>query len=890
MGAFSLELKEYQQAALDTFREYLALTTLHDAETAYVKVTKNPFRPAPKITDGTPYVCLRIPTGGGKTIVAASSIGIAASELLQVPNPMVLWLVPSTAILEQTITALMNVDHPYRVAVAKDFGQNVTVLSKSSALAVSRADAEGGACIIVSTIQSFRREKENGTEDRDGLKAYQDAGALMAHFSGLSESQVAHLESVDGGGRPIASLANLLRLHRPMVIVDEAHNARTTLSFDTLARFNPSLILEITATPQTVHNPGSDQYASNVLYSASAAELKAEQMIKMPISLTTDRDWQKTVGAALDCRDALEAAAKAETKQTGEYIRPIILFQAQSASRNDPNRLTFHEVERFLIEDKGIHKSEIAVHSGARKDLDSIPCIADSDCLIRYIITVQKLKEGWDCPFAYVLCSVAEQTSATAIEQILGRVIRMPGALLKNRPALNNAYAFVASTSFHDAAQRLKDGLVDGAGFNREEVDSLVIAQGDLGYEIAAAEVTHTSDSLDGTDMNNEDIVSAIERLPLHVRSRMGFDKETRTFTYIGPMTKEAKNRIHLALAKEPKAATLIDKLYAKTNNYQASEAGMTDKPPFIVPLLGFRKQGELQPFSQEHFFDDPWKLHKCDASKIVNRFHLVDQSEFGKIDVTGQGKVEIRFTRRLQSDLAMVVHEPAWDESRLVEWLDNKIEHPDITKPSAVLFLNAAIRALIESGRTLDEIARNKFDLCMALKQFINELRSCQQADEFKALFATHADQFATSAELSVIFNEDRYAYNTLYSGATKFNKHYTTIVGDLKHVGEEFDCACYLDSMKEVRYWIRNVPQKRTSFWLQLPNHKFYPDFVALLKDGRILVVEYKGKRDYDMEQSKRDIGAFWAEASKGKCLFCMPTDRGFDEIDRVIQSGPC
>ena len=889
MGAFGLELKEYQRSALDKFREYLVLTTQHGAETAYIKITKNPFRPAPIISDGTPYVCLRIPTGGGKTIVAASSIGIAASELLEVPNPMVLWLVPSTAILEQTIAALNSVSHPYRIAVANDFGQNITVLSKSSALAVSRADADGGACIIVSTIQSFRREKEDGTENRDGLKVYQDAGALMGHFSGLLESQTARLEKADGGRRPISSLANLLRLRRPMIIVDEAHNARTPLSFDTLARFHPSLILEITATPQTIHDPGKNQYASNVLYSASAAELKTEQMIKMPISLTTDRDWQKTVDAALDCRAGLETAAQAKTKQTGEYIRPIILFQAQSISKNDPNRITFHEVERYLKEDKNIPEREIAVHSGNRKDLDGIRCIEDSNCPVRYVITVQKLKEGWDCPFAYVLCSVAEQTSATAVEQILGRVLRMPNARLKNRPALNNAYAFVASASFHDAAQRLKDGLVEGAGFNREEVDSLVTAQRDLGYDIAAAEVPHTSDTLDGNDMSDEDVVTAIKQLPLHVRSRMSFDKKTRTFTYTGPMTIEAKNRIHLALAGEPKAAALIDRLFARTNNYQTSEAGMVDKPPFIVPRLGFMKQGEMKIFGQEHFFDKSWGLHECDASEIVNRFRLVDQSELGKIDVSEKGKVEIRFTRRLQRDLAMVVHEPAWDADRLVAWLDNQIDHRDITKPSAVLFLNAAIRALIESGRTLDEIVRNKSNLCRELKQFINDLRNRQQADKFKALFATESDKFAISAKLSVLFKEDSYVYNSVYSGATKFKKHYTTIVGDLKHVGEEFDCACYLDSMDEVRYWIRNVAQQRDSFWLQLPNQRFFPDFVAMLKDGRILVVEYKGKRDYEMEQPKRDIGAAWAEASKGKCIFCMPTDRGFDEIDRVIHRVP-
>ena len=420
MAAVNFELKEYQQTALDRFAAYLRDVSRNGpdgANLAFYKATNMPYRHAPVIAEGTPYVCLRIPTGGGKTVMGAYAVGIAAREFLEVRNPMVLWLVPSTPILEQTLTALKNPDHPYRAALAKDFGHNVRVMSKAEALAMSRADAEGGACVIVSTIQSFRRETDKGKPNEDGLKVYQDAGNLMDHFSALSEAQEAALDQVEGAGRPVASLANLLRLHRPFVIVDEAHNARTASSFDTLARFSPSLILELTATPQTTHDPARDAHASNILYSVSAAELKAEEMIKMPIKLTTDGDWQKTIGAAFDCREALEDAAKAEKAETGEYIRPVILFQAQSASQTDKTRLTFDKMEAHLLE-RGIPQDQIAVHTGKRADLDNHD-ILDPDCRIRYIITVQKLKEGWDCPFAYVLCPVADQVSSTAIEQIL---------------------------------------------------------------------------------------------------------------------------------------------------------------------------------------------------------------------------------------------------------------------------------------------------------------------------------------------------------------------------------------------------------------------------------------------------------------------------------------
>jgi len=885
MVAANFELKEYQRISLDRFTAYLRDTTAMGANMAFYKATNFPFRNAPAVAEGTPYVCLRIPTGGGKTLLAAYSIGIAAREYLTASNPMVLWLVPSTAILDQTIDALKTEGHPYRAALAKDFNRNFTVMTKSEALAMSRADATGGAVVIVSTIQSFRREDDSGNENPEGLKVYEDAGALMDHFDNLIDEQKGPLEKVDGTERPIASLANLLRLHRPMVIVDEAHNSRTDLSFRTLARFSPSIILELTATPQTEHNPARDKHASNILYSVSAAELKAEEMIKMPIRLTTDGEWTKTVGAALDSQRMLEEAAKAEEAETGEYIRPIILFQAQSASKTDPHRLTWEKIDEHLKTDQRIPKEHISVHTGPRKDLDVIPDIFDPECPVRYIITVSKLKEGWDCPFAYVLCSVADQVSPVAVEQILGRILRMPNAKRKRRDALNQSYAYIVSSSFDTTAQQLKTGLVEGAGFNRMEADQIVAPQQDMGFSEVAEEYQHESGPLPEETIPPETITAAIEKLPPSVKTRVSFNPETRTISYKGPMTRESRNILHLGLASVPQVGKTIDQLYAKSNNFQTSAADDDDKPPFIVPMLGFRKQGELQLFSQEHFLDLPWRLDECDVSDIRNRFSVADSSRTGTINVSEKGQVEINFVKQLQGQLAAVIKEPTWTLPRLANWIDSGIIHPDITKPSAIVFISRAIEVLVTSGLELDVLARNKYDLRKAVAQFIKELRGERETSQYSALFTANAADFATSADLSIIFDEQTYAPNQPYAGATKFNKHYTHLVGDLAANGEEFDCAVHLDRHEKVRYWIRNVEGKKSSFWLQLPHAKFYPDFVAMLMDGRILVVEYKGQHLYEGEAVKRQIGAVWADASGGNCLFCMPTNRDFSLIDQTI-----
>ena len=885
MAATNLELKEYQRACLDRFASYLRDTTTKGANLAFYKATNIPFRNAPAVAKGTPYVCLRVPTGGGKTLMAAHSIGVAARDYLEATNPMVLWLVPSTAILDQTVDALKQEGHPYRTALSRDFNRNFTVMTKVEALAMSRADATGGAVVIVSTIQSFRREDDRGNENPEGLKVYEDAGALMDHFENLIDEQAKPLDKVEGTSRPIASLANLLRIHRPMVIVDEAHNSRSDLSFRTLARFGPSLILELTATPQTDHDPARGKHASNILYSVSAAELKAEQMIKMPIRLTTDADWTKTIGAALDCQRMLEEAAKAE-EEAGEYIRPIILFQAQSASKNDPHRLTWDKIDKHLREDQRIPEAQVAVHTGPRKDLDAVDDIRKSYCDVRFIITVEKLKEGWDCPFAYVLCSVADRVSPVAVEQILGRILRMPEAKRKRRDALNQSYAYIVSRSFDTTAQQLRDGLVEGAGFNRLEAAQIVAPQQDMGFAEAAAETLHESDPLPEDMASPATLEAAIEKLPPIVKSRISLDPAKRTLTYKGPMTPESRNFLHLGFAAVPKLSKTIDRLYAKSNNFQTSAADDEDKPPFIVPMLGFRKQGELQLFSQEHFLDLPWRLDECDPTDITQRFRVTDRSQTGNIDVSDEGEVEIAFVKKVQGQLAGVIQEPTWTLARLANWIDAGIVHPDITKPSAIVFITRAIEALFNSGIPLDVLARSKYDLRRVLTGFVKDLRAKRETSQYSALFAENAADFAVSADLSIIFDEQTYAPNQPYSGATKFNKHYTSLVGDVASTGEEFDCAVHLDRLDKVRYWIKNIEGKRSSFWLQLPHAKFYPDFVAMLTDGRILVVEYKGAHLYEGEAVKRHIGAVWAEASGGQCLFCMPTNRDFALIDRTIE----
>jgi type III restriction enzyme len=444
-----LELKQYQEQVLDELRGYFhSAVELGDADLAFYQKVRRQYQPVPDLP-GLPYVCIRLPTGGGKTLVACHSVGIAAGEHLRREYPVVLWLVPTNTIREQTLRALLDREHPYRQVLDADFDGRVTAMDIRDALFLSRSTLEGGTCVIVSTLAALRRE------DTEGLKVYENNGALMDHFSGLSAGTETWLEK--SNGVVVYSLANLLRLHRPLVIVDEAHNARTPLSFETLARFAPSCILEFTATPAA---------DSNVLAHASAAQLHAEAMIKLPIKLCAMGNWEEALAAAIQQRAELEELARQEPGTSEEHLRPIVLIQAQPRS-SKRETLTVEVLREALVDDFKLSELQIAIATGDQREIEGID-LFDPDCEIRYILTVKALAEGWDCSFAYILCSVAQIRSSRAVEQILGRVLRLPYARRKEQADLNQAYAYVISRDFERTAQSLTDALVDN-GFERYE-------------------------------------------------------------------------------------------------------------------------------------------------------------------------------------------------------------------------------------------------------------------------------------------------------------------------------------------------------------------------------------------------------------------------------------
>lgn len=872
-----LELRDYQQRSLDALEGYLASVSQHGAQTAFVLATNRPYVPVPSLP-ALPYVCLRVPTGGGKTVMAAHAVGIAARAYLHTDRPVCLWLVPSNAIREQTLKALRDRQHPYRQVLDARFSGNVRVMDLTEALYVQRATLDGETVIVVSTLQALRRD------DTEGLKVYEPAGALQHHFSGLTAELEAQLERREDGVIPF-SLCNVLRLHRPLVIVDEAHNARTPLSFDTLARFAPSCIIEFTATPQTEHRPERELFASNVLHHVSAAELKAADMIKLPIKLQTHAEWKEVVGAALATQRELEAAALDEERQTGEYIRPIVLFQAQARS-GTRQTLTVDVVKRCLVDDFKIPEEQIAIATGETRELDDVD-LFNRDCRLRYIITVQALKEGWDCSFAYVLCSVADIHSSRAVEQLLGRVLRMPRATRKRRPELNHAYTFAASPQFVQAAESIRDTLIENLGFQRMEAGDFVRAfERSSAAEAAGARLLPTV------------VVSqwlSTDKIPEILRAGIQYLPSTGELTAHRPLSEQDRTLLRQWCPTEPDKAE-VDRLVEMSGRPSPSAGQpLALAAPFSVPRLGIRVDGQLELFEADHFLADDWNLAKLGASLSEADFPSQRVAgAAGEIDVSDTGQVAMtRFVTQVQEQLELLAVEPGWTVAGLANWLDRQVPHPDIPQAYSSLFIHSVVTGLLESrGLTVEQLARHKFRLRNAVEAKIAEHRRDHARRAYQAMLFKGGAQLETSAELCLSYAQDRYSPNSYYEGGYRFQKHYFSTIGELQSDGEEHDCAVFIDGLPHVKHWVRNLDRRPdASFWLQTSTDKFYPDFVAELTDGRILVVEYKGEHLWSNDDSKekRAVGELWADRSDGKCIFVMPRGRDFNAITSAVGVQP-
>ncbi len=849
-------LKKYQVASLSVLTSYLEAARTIGARRAFdemdrigVKETRK-YRPLEGM-ETAPYVCLRLPTGGGKTLLSAHTAKIAADAYLEREFPIVLWLVPTNTIRTQTLETLKKPGNPNYETLHAAFDGKVRVLDIADFPQLTPADLQTSACVIVGTMQTLR------VTNTDGRKVYAHNENLEPHFSSIPPTApgLERIEEGDAKGQIKFSLRNLLAWHRPLVIVDEAHNNTSPLSLEVLQRVNAACVVEFTATP------ASD---SNLLHNVSATELKAEEMIKLPIRLVEHKNWEDAVRDSILTRQRLHDLASKDS----DYIRPIVLFQAEEKGKE----VTKEVLLKHLIEQEKIPRDKIAVVTGDQKELDGINLFA-RDCLIDFVITVEALKEGWDCSFAYVFCSAASVHSKKDVEQILGRVLRMPYAKRRREPDLNRAYAHVSRESWPNAVKQLHDRLVD-MGFEDGEAEGFIEKVPDLGLTggangplFAAAPpptIVDLREDLSAITLSAEEGAGIkIEKTEQGSRVTFTGHIDASTVTRLVAAIESAEVRENLEI--EAKRHNAVWQIHTSP-----AERGVR----FVVPQLCFDFESALELAEQDAFLDARgWSVLDYSAELSETEFVLTESGVQWEIDLNVVGKITQKAVGRAeQYDLDLV--DTGWTENELCRWLERKVRQPDITQPVLLEFVRRALAYLVEKrALPVTALARWKFILAKVLVQKINLHREQASRDRYQQTLFGPGAGVETSFTFEFDFTPTGYAPHWLYPGYPyQFQKHYYSSIGELKNKGEEYDCARALDMTGKVKHWVRNL--ERRGFWLPLAKTKFYPDFVAELTDGRLLALEHKGEvyATNDDSKEKSNVGELWEEKSGGKVIFLM------------------
>ena len=501
-------LKEYQKRALETVELFLQRLTewrgKHakaqevDADISFDWVGRAWEKTAPAhpylarrngLGKPLPSFCLKIPTGGGKTLLATKIIDLVNVHYRRQPRGLVLWIVPTTQIYNQTLKALKDRGHPYRQQVDLASGGRTLVLEKTSGF--GPRDVEENLCILLLMLPSANRK-----DAKAQLRMFRDSGGFDRFFP-ADDDAAAHRELLkrtpnldtfeqDGdlwAPQVKTSLGNTLRLLRPLIVLDEGHKAYSRNAKATLEGFNPCMVVELSATPPK---------GANVLVDISGRELNAEEMIKLDLRINNraSTNWRDTLLVSIEHRQRLEDEARNYEAATGVYIRPICLVQVERTGRDQrkPGVVHAEDVREYLLRHPQIGAEQIAVKTSEKDDLkevDEAGGLLSPDCPIRFIITKQALQEGWDCAFAYVLTILTNPGSQSALTQLVGRILRQPYARKTRIPLLDESYVFCFQRGGRALLEEVRkgfdqEGLRDLRGRIVQETDAPVPAGGRL--------------------------------------------------------------------------------------------------------------------------------------------------------------------------------------------------------------------------------------------------------------------------------------------------------------------------------------------------------------------------------------------------------------------------
>ncbi len=851
-----MELKPYQQHVIND----LALFLDHIQKTKDIKEAfydfwaqhpttpllpypGNAIEPYKNNVPRVPHICLKVPTAGGKTFIACNALKTVFDAFDYDRPKAVVWLVPSITILDQTIKNLKDPAHPYRQKINSHFGNKVEVFDKAALLQGSSFNAttvKEQLCIMVFSFDSLRAKNK---EDR---KVFQENGNLQSFESFLDKYAEITLGAV-------------IKQLNPLVIVDESHNAESDLSVDMLRELNPSFILDLTATPRK---------NSNIISFIDAMELKKENMVKLPVIVYNHQDKTEVINSSLQLQRKLELQAKEEEKNGGRYIRPIVLFQAQPRNGKDfaneeEEKSNVQRLKEKLIELK-IPEEQIKIKIASINELRNIDLMSRG-CEVRYIITINALKEGWDCPFAYILASLADKSSAVDVEQILGRVLRQPYVMKHNAQMLNMCYVLTASSKFMDTLQNIVKGL-NKAGFSERDyklADPAALEEAkkqDLANQMAIFTTPPDSqsqgdilDDIDDTRIVMPDdgspdslVLSAIEQTA--IQQNENYEK------VVAEMTRN-------------NAPVIPNEIQQHVKKYEIKEVFREKAAQIILPQFYLKVPASM--FNEDEKLLDKdelltnFPLSKGDTNiafdNITSELYRVDLDDTKK-DYTPSF---FRIDGVLKESMMGYMLDPARKESRVKNFTKRIMDIIGNMYP----ITDGEIRKYIT--RILEDFSDEQFnDLSSNEYTYVRKIK-----DKIQSLSADFAEKkFSEYLDTDKVYSKDAYTLPESINPALtakSISKSLYEKEGDMN--GYEEGVINQVGNMENIAFWTRNIDRKgfRINGFI---NH--YPDFIIHTKSGKIIILETKGDH-LDAEQKIR-LGELWARKAGNNYRYFMVYDK--------------
>lgn len=848
-----MELKNYQRevlADLDGFLEMLKRCNRLDI--AYEKfwaergislqANDDYLRPYDNSIAGVPRVTLKIPTAGGKTFVACHSLRHIFDHYAVSGPQVVVWFVPSDTLLLQTFQNLNNPQHPYRQHINALFNNRVRVVNKEMALegqGISPTEVMNQLTIFVFSIQSFVDVVRSGLP-----RVYRENSNLDGYRQALLGNEGKRVEQADE-----TSLINWVAGLQPVVIIDESHNFEAELRVDLLNNINPCFILDLTATPRK---------RSNIISFVDAMKLKKEHMVKLPVIVYNSLKVNDVIVNAINLRRNLELKAREEYGKGGSYIRPIVLFQAQP--KHGDGDITFEKIKKQLVE-AGIPEEHVKIKTAERNELKGIDLMSP-ECPVRYIITVNALKEGWDCPFAYILASLANRTSRVDVEQILGRILRQPYTKEHECEYLNLSYVFTSSNAFKETLENIIHSL-NQAGFSARDyrVAELEVEEKDSPNTPApSADLFATADA-EEEEINSEDIKERI--------SAPSTTLQTEAFLRQAQMQSNDYNQ---QLEQNAPNENMPSDIKNKAKSYPIKEAFLTAVkslclPNFFIKVNApsfFNSSKELQPLAKEYLLQG-FNLDTQDRNMDFN--HTLNTSGVA-IDLEERNRNEyVPKYKTLSCKQTEIFRQqffsmPAERKiNHLAKYIGRQISKINaLSEPQIIRYIKSTLAPM--SNETLSELAANEAGTVETFKKKITSLMLAHAEKQFKMML--------DSGE--IICQESYPMPEQIYLTQTCLGIPKTMYAEEEQCDSFEYGVIRRIAELDNVLCWHRNQ-ERGKGFGLNGFSNNHYPDFIVLLKSGHIILIETKGRHlDNSDSKSKILLGRAWAEKAGSKYRYFM------------------